>query len=103
MIVLESAILLMGENVLPENQKILANWVEFDDTTGEQLRNGHQEIWIIPKDFENNEFWDSRPADLKQGDLKRWKNMDVAARQVAENLFNHLEGVIEDAIDNGDI
>lgn len=103
MIILESINLLCGPNVLPENAKIIANWVEYDDDTGEQLNYGVQEIWYIPKDFMSDEFWEGRPADLKDGDIKRWKNLDPQVKNVANTLFGHITRVVEDAVTAGDI
>lgn len=102
MIILESIHVAYGPNVEPENAKITANWVEFDDVTGEQLSFGHQEIWIEHKDFDGDE-WDSKPADLKESDKKQWKNLDPQVRNVVDNLFDKITKVIEDAVVDGDI
>lgn len=102
MIILESIIVLAGLNVLPENQKIIANWVEFDDITGEQKAAGTQELWMEPKDFKS-EQWKGKPADVKAQDLKHWKNLNAQVKAISDNLFNKITKVIEDAVIDGDI
>lgn len=102
MIILESILILAGVNVEPENAKIIANWVEFDDDTGEQLNTGVQEIWLEPKNFEKD-VWDSKPADIRDMDKKQWKNLDPQVRNITDNLFNKITEVIEDAVAAGDI
>ncbi len=102
MIILESVLVLFGANVPEEDQKIIANWVEFNDDTGEQLSSGTQEIWKVPKDFENDE-WNSKPADLKESDKKHWKNLNGTVKNQALNLYDKITKVIEDAVEAGDI
>ena len=102
MITLESILVLAGENVAPENQKIIANWVEFDDVSGEQLNSGTQEIWLQAKNFEG-EQWEGKPADVKASDLKQWKNLEPQVTALTESLFDKIVKVIEDAVLEGDI
>lgn len=102
MIILESILVLNGTNVAPENRKIIANWVEFDDITNEQRRADTQEIWLIPKDFEGEE-WEGKPADIRAQDLKHWKNLDPQVKALTESLFDKIVKIIEDAVVDGDI
>jgi hypothetical protein len=101
MIILESALILAGDNVLPENRKIIANWVKYDDVTGQQLAYGTQEIWMEPKDL--NGEWEGKPADVSASDRRNWKNLDPQVKAVTDNLFAQIVNVIEDAVTAGDI
>ncbi len=99
MIILESIQILFGPNVGKDDAKILANWVEFDDVTGEQLGYGEIEVWEQARD----------PAKAEEmfpgigSGVEKWKDMNPQVQNAARLLFKQIEKVVEDAVRDGDI
>lgn len=102
MIILESVDLLLGPNVLDENKKIIAHWVEYDDDTGEQLNFGFQEIWVQNKPLDDPAFLEEKMPGY-EAVLHQWKNLDPQVGNVARNLYKQILRVVEDAVASGDI
>jgi len=98
--IVESFLALIGPNVDPENQKIMLNIVEFDDTTGEQLQARNMEIWIndIPKG-------DETLADDHQLNevRKQWRKAAQAETKLVKDLQKAMEKYLKDAVDKKDI
>lgn len=103
MIILEKVDLLLGPNVLDENKKIIAHWVEYDDDTGEQLNFGFQEIWVQNKPFDDPAWLSEHHPEMIEGVKNQWKNLDPQVGNVAWNLYNHILTVVQQAVTDGDI